>query len=116
MSRRKLYLQAVSDGEEAVVEVQSDVSKVFGVNAAGPSTYINLYDQYTHLLDGSTCTAVHDFITNCGILKVRREKGGREREGGREIEGGKRERDAECHNLHPQLHVHFWLTSCHVSL
>ncbi|XP_063858635.1 dynein axonemal heavy chain 3-like isoform X1 [Scylla paramamosain] len=69
MSRRKLYLQAVSEGEEAVEEVRAEVSKVFAANAAGPSTYIKLYDQYTHLLDGSTCTAVHDFINNCGVLK-----------------------------------------------
>ena len=71
MSRRKLYLQAVSEGEEAVEAVRAEVSKVFAANAAGPSTYIKLYDQYTHLLDGSTCTAVHDFIDNCGVLKVR---------------------------------------------
>ncbi|XP_050716714.1 dynein axonemal heavy chain 3-like isoform X3 [Eriocheir sinensis] len=69
MSRRKLYLQAVSQGEEAVQEVWSDVSRVFAANSSGPSTYISLYDQYTHLLDGSTCTAVHDFIADCGVLK-----------------------------------------------
>ncbi|XP_066944541.1 dynein axonemal heavy chain 3-like [Macrobrachium rosenbergii] len=69
MSRRRLYLQAVSPDEEAVVSVRKEISTIFSVNAPGPVTYAAVYEQYIHLLDGTTATEVQDFIENCGLLK-----------------------------------------------
>ncbi|XP_069947362.1 dynein axonemal heavy chain 3-like [Cherax quadricarinatus] len=69
MSRRRLYLHAVSAEEEAVEAVKAEVSALFSANAPGPSTYVAIYHQYTHLLDDTTLNLVQDFIENCGILK-----------------------------------------------
>lgn len=70
MSGRRLYLHAVSAEEEAVEAVKAEVSSLFNVNAPGPSIYVKVYNQYTHLLDDTTQNIVQDFIKNCGILKV----------------------------------------------
>ncbi|XP_071540358.1 dynein axonemal heavy chain 3-like [Panulirus ornatus] len=69
MSRRRLYLHAVSAEEEAVVAVKAEVTSLFNANGPGPSTYVTIYNQYTHLLDDTTLNIVQDFIKNCGILK-----------------------------------------------
>ncbi|KAK4323557.1 hypothetical protein Pmani_005754 [Petrolisthes manimaculis] len=69
MSKRRLYLHAVSGEEEAVEAVRQEVSNLFQSNAPGPTTYVTLYAQYTHLLDDNTRTRVHTFIENCGVLK-----------------------------------------------
>lgn len=71
MSKRRLYLHAVSGEEEAVEAVRQGISSLFQANAPGPTTYVTLYAQYTHLLDDETRNRVHTFIDNCGVLKVR---------------------------------------------
>ncbi|CAL4098707.1 unnamed protein product, partial [Meganyctiphanes norvegica] len=69
MTRRMMYLHAVSEEEEAVKTIQKQVSELFDTNAEGPVKYVSLYDQYTNLLDGTTHTEVMNFIQECGELK-----------------------------------------------
>ena len=70
MARRKMYLQPVTWEEAAVKEISDEVMSIFQNNYPGPLKFINLYNNYDHLLNGKTPTRVKDFIEECGNIRV----------------------------------------------
>jgi len=72
MADKKMYLHSVSLEETEILYQRQRLSAIFSVNTSGPIRYLQTYEDFTHLVDGSMKAQVKGFIEESGDIKVRR--------------------------------------------